>query len=113
MEDVLKADIFFFVTTIAVVVLSVLMAFALYYLVQILRRVRDIAELARTEADQLKDDFEDLREDVHEGMAHAKTYARALTGAMSAQNLITHLMDFIAQARKRPRRTRKKRAKDE
>ncbi len=41
MDTLMKADIFFFVTTIAVVVFLVLGSIALYYLISVLRNLRD------------------------------------------------------------------------
>lgn len=44
MDTVMKADIFFFVTTIAVVVFMTLASIALWYLIKILRSVRRAAD---------------------------------------------------------------------
>lgn len=44
MESIVKADIFFFITSIAVILVTALVIVALYYCVRILRNVRDISE---------------------------------------------------------------------
>ena len=43
MNDILHANIFFFVTTVVVVVLGVLAIVALYYVLGILKNIRDIS----------------------------------------------------------------------
>lgn len=45
MDTLIHADIFFFVTTIAVVVALVLFAIFMYYLIQISRNFRDISDI--------------------------------------------------------------------
>jgi hypothetical protein len=41
MESLMKADIFFFVTTVAVVAVTICLVYAGYYLIRILRNVRE------------------------------------------------------------------------
>lgn len=57
----MHADVFFFITAIAVIVLSVGAAVVLYYVIGIVRDVRAITEKVRTASDGLERDFEDLR----------------------------------------------------
>jgi heme exporter protein D len=61
METFLKADIFFVITAVAVVVLSVLVGVAVVYLIRILKNVREISDTAKREADLLAADIDDLR----------------------------------------------------
>lgn len=61
METLLQADIFFFITAVATVVLSILVGIAVVYLIRILRNVRDISDTAKREADALASDVEELR----------------------------------------------------
>lgn len=61
METFLKADIFFVITAVSVVVLSVLVGVAVVYLIRILKNVRDISDTAKREADLLAGDIDDLR----------------------------------------------------
>jgi uncharacterized protein YoxC len=61
METFLKADIFFVITAVSVVVLSVLVGVAVVYLIRILKNVREISDTAKREADLLASDIDDLR----------------------------------------------------
>lgn len=61
MEDLMKADIFFFITTIAVVVFSLLGAVMLFYGIKIARDIQKIAEIARRESEEIIKDIDDVR----------------------------------------------------
>ena len=77
MESFLKADIFFFITTIAVIVVAGFIAAALMYLVATLRDIRHVARIVKEEASNITDDVKALRDKVKsEGMR------------------LTHLLDF-------------------
>jgi hypothetical protein len=64
MNDFYKQDVFFFVTTIAVVVVTIIVVIAAAYVIKILNDVRYIAKKAKTEADLLTEDLQDLRTNV-------------------------------------------------
>ena len=53
METLIHADVFFFITTIAVIVVALLIAAGLFYLVRILRDIQRIADLVRGAAEKL------------------------------------------------------------
>jgi MFS superfamily sulfate permease-like transporter len=61
MSEVLQANIFFFITSVAVVFVTVLIGVALFYLVSILRNIRDISERVKRGSEVLGRDFSDLR----------------------------------------------------
>ncbi len=68
MTDFMKMDVFFYITTIAVVVLTVILAIATIYGIKILRDIKYIAGKARAEADALAEDIGELRDNVkHQG----------------------------------------------
>ena len=52
MDTLLKADIFFVVTTVAVFVVAAIVIWALVYLIKILRNVEDISETVKKETKQ-------------------------------------------------------------
>ena len=79
MDTLVHADIFFFVTTIAVVVIAVAIIVVSFYLVDFLRRARDIAEDVKRETAL-------VREDIH----HARMRVKA--GGLR----LAHLMDFFS-----------------
>ncbi len=64
MEDFIKMDVFFAVTTASVVVVGVLLAVALFYAIRILRNVDHVSERVAEESDNIKVDLEDLRTNV-------------------------------------------------
>ncbi len=57
----MKADIFFFITTVAVVVFSLLGAIILFYGIKIARDIQKIAEIARRESEEIIKDIDDVR----------------------------------------------------
>lgn len=68
MEALVQADIFFFITAIAVVFGTGAFLVAMWYVIQILRDVREISTKAKNAADKLEVDFEALRTDLkHKG----------------------------------------------
>lgn len=84
METIAKADIFFFITSVAVILLALLGAAALVYAIRILRSIRKIADLAQHEAQNLSQDIQDLRDEVKKEGGRLggaiKAFARMLLG---------------------------------
>lgn len=66
MDLVLQTNIFFYITSAAVVVVTVLVCIVLYYLVRILRDVRDMTDRMRRGSEALASDLESLRVSVKE-----------------------------------------------
>lgn len=62
MDSILKSDIFFFIASIAVIVLSAVVAVALVYAIRILRNVEHISKIVRDESDSIVKDVSKLRE---------------------------------------------------
>lgn len=56
MSEFMKMDVFFFVTTLAVIVLTALISIAIWKLLKILKHVERIAEMAGEEAEHIRDD---------------------------------------------------------
>ena len=61
MDTLIHADVFFFVTTVAVIILTIVFAVTLFYLIAVLRRARDIAEQIKEEATLVRHDIHDAR----------------------------------------------------
>lgn len=69
MEDFLKMDIFFTVTTVVAIFLGVLSIFAMYYIVKILKSFDGIMRNVHEESDDIRTDIHILRQKVRdEGM---------------------------------------------
>lgn len=69
MEDVVQADIFFFITTVAVVVLTIALTVALIYLVLILKSIRRLVRQLEERAAEISEDITELRMNVR-GAVH-------------------------------------------
>jgi len=67
MTEVMKSDVFFFVTTLAVIVLSLAILVALIYLIFILKDAKRLSSRARVEGEALFDDIEGVRNTVKNG----------------------------------------------
>ncbi len=61
MQTLVHADIFFFISTVALVVLSILLAICLYYVIGILRNVREVSERIKKASGSLEKDLDGLR----------------------------------------------------
>ncbi|HZX50378.1 MAG TPA: hypothetical protein VFE94_04540 [Candidatus Paceibacterota bacterium] len=66
METFVKADIFFFVTTVAIFLVTILLAVALVYAIRILRDVQHMVRRAKEESDGLFEDISQLRAFIRE-----------------------------------------------
>ena len=64
MDDFLKMDVFFAITTVAVLVLTVLVGFVLVRLLKILKSIQRILVLAEKESELVREDIGHLREKV-------------------------------------------------
>ena len=84
METLLKADIFFFVTTIVVIVLSIVIAVALVYVVRILRDILHVTRNVRDESDKIVADVDEFRSDMKkQGTVVSSTISILLKGVNS------------------------------
>ncbi len=70
----MKSEIFFFITSIAVVILTILLGILITYLIRILRNVDDISEKAKDEAGLIKEDIAELRQNVKTEGAKVKHF---------------------------------------
>ncbi len=61
MEEFMKADIFFFITSIAVVLVTIGSVVALYYIIRILRNIREVTERMDEGSKVLAEDLSELR----------------------------------------------------
>lgn len=66
MESVAKSDAFFFITTIAVIVVTVMVVIACAYLIRIISDVKYITKRAKKETDEIADDLKAAREHMKE-----------------------------------------------
>ncbi|MFM2374557.1 MAG: hypothetical protein RLZZ234_552 [Candidatus Parcubacteria bacterium] len=77
MSEVLHTNIFFIITSISVVVVTCMVAVALYYLIRILRAVRDIAERVREGSEVIAEDVATVRAGIVSGRFFTDVVKRA------------------------------------
>ncbi len=102
METLLKADIFFFVTTIAVIFFIVL----LIYLILILKNIFHISKLVKKESENVVKDISDLRGSVREEAGKLKKDVNSLSEY--AKNESEGILDSISQAHETVRKDAEK-----
>ncbi len=86
MTEVLQANIFFFITSVAVVVFTVLVCVAVYYVIRILRTVDKIVERIDSGSETIAEDISQLRSYIAEG------------------SLISQIVGLFVKTKKRSRR---------
>ena len=74
METLMKSEIFFFITSIATVILTILIGIVAAYLIRILRNVDDISKTAKNEASLIKEDVADLRQNIRDEGIKVKSF---------------------------------------
>lgn len=68
-ESLIHADIFFFISTIALVLISIGIIIALVYSIKILRNIREVTEKIKYESGEIVADLKELRLSLrHEGV---------------------------------------------
>ena len=72
METLFKADIFFFITSIAIVVLGSFLIVLFIYIIGILRDVKDISHRAKRESELIAEDIAEFRTTVRQQGANIK-----------------------------------------
>lgn len=72
MSSFLQADIFFFITTIAVIIFGVILGFSGYYLIKILKNLREMTDTVHEEVRLIKQDIDDLRSGVRDRLEVAE-----------------------------------------
>ena len=85
MTEVVHADIFFFITSVVVIVVGAGLAVATYFVIDILRDVRVVAKKVRKASDELEQDFEDLRSNIKSEGVRVRTVFEMVLGFMARQ----------------------------
>lgn len=73
MDEFLKMDIFFFVTTLVVIVVACLAAFVLWRLERVLKNVEHISKQIAIESDMVRQDLAEMRSDIRHGKSRLKS----------------------------------------
>lgn len=75
MNDFYQMHVFFFVTTIAVVLLTIVLAVAAVYIIKILKDIKYISKKAKSEADIISGELSELRQNVKQQGAKLKFFS--------------------------------------
>ncbi|MDP1707271.1 MAG: hypothetical protein Q8L30_01845 [bacterium] len=73
MDDFLKMDIFFFVTTVAVVLFVFLGAVVTWRISRVLKNIEHISEQVALESDNIRLDLAEVRSDIRRGKGKLKS----------------------------------------
>ncbi|MEX2514947.1 MAG: hypothetical protein WD335_02335 [Candidatus Paceibacterota bacterium] len=88
MESILQADIFFFVTTVVMIVVGILLAVFLVYAIKLIRDIYIIMEIVREEAVDVIDDIDAFRRNVR----HKAARLSGLLGAVTTARFIRRIL---------------------
>lgn len=73
MNDFIKMDIFFFITSVAVVLFTLLGAFVLWRVARVLKNIEHISEQVSLESDNIRGDLAEVRADIRRGKGKLKS----------------------------------------
>jgi hypothetical protein len=105
MSSLLQADIFFFITTIAVIVLLIMALVIGYFVFKVVRHAEYIAKKIRDESDHISDDIAYLRANIKEKVTHASF------GLGGVFRMISSVFSRTQSKTKEPRKTKSRPAK--
>ncbi|HVV39293.1 MAG TPA: hypothetical protein VHD31_03120 [Candidatus Paceibacterota bacterium] len=83
MNEVVHADIFFFITSLAVLCITIGILMVLYYLIPVARDLREIVGKIRKAGDEVEKDFEALRANLREEGTKGKTILNLVFGFLT------------------------------
>lgn len=86
MDSIIHADIFFFITTISVVILTVFFSIIAFYLVRIMRNFSHISETLKDGVDNASDELREMSEHVRESPVFSFIFGRKKTKKRSKKS---------------------------
>ena len=107
----IHADIFFYITSMAVVVLTALLIILFYYLVKIARHMEHTAKRLREESDHIMEDVSMIRESIEEQGGRAMSVLRFIFGSFLGSKISSHRKS--KSSRKSEKNSRGKSRKEE
>ena len=100
----MQADIFFFITSIAVIALTILLVIICILVVKILQRLREMADTVNDEVQLIKQDIDDLRAGVRDQLEVAER--SPLTSFLAS--MVAHVRGTKPKKRTTRRKSNKK-----
>jgi len=89
MNTLIHADIFFYVTTIAVIILTFLVAVVLVYAVKVTRALSELAEKIRDEGGQIVETMAAVREKIEEEGLKAASFGKMVKGFFIGKSIFS------------------------
>ena len=89
-QSLIHADIFFYITSIAVIILTALLIILFYYLVKIARHLEHTSKRLREESDHIMDDVSIIRESIEEQGGRAMSALRFIFGSLLHSKSSSH-----------------------
>lgn len=83
METLIHADIFFFITSIAVAVVTIALCIVAYFAYKAFRVLKEIGEVVRDEARLIKEDIDGARDTIRTNTKVISTIIKAVAGTGS------------------------------
>ncbi|NQV93372.1 hypothetical protein HQ403_02635 [Candidatus Kaiserbacteria bacterium] len=80
METLIHADIFFFITSIAVVVVTIALCIVTYFAFKAFRVLKEIGEIVRDEAKLIKEDIDGARNTIRTNTKVINTIIKSVAG---------------------------------
>ena len=84
MNDILHANIFFFITSVAVLAVTFMLIIVLWYVIAILREVRRVAKKVRTASESIEQDIAYVRGEVKSHTEKITSFLGAALGGFFA-----------------------------
>lgn len=98
MESLVKADIFFFVTTIVVIVWGIIGIIIGVLIIKILRNIRDVSDTTKREVTHLMHDISEVRQDVKAGIQATSRYTKMAAQTVGVRQILGFLINQIMNA---------------
>lgn len=86
MDSLLQADVFFFVTTVSVVLVTVLLAVAIFYIIRILKDFNDISRILKSGAQGAQENFSKLCDAVYESPVFTFIFGKSFRKSSSRRS---------------------------
>ena len=109
MTELVSAPIFVFITGTAEVLIVVFVAIILAYGVLVAKNIKDLSGIAKKETAKIVRDIEAARDDIKSGVEFTKKRIGLVAGALSAQRVLSAIINGASGAIKKSARRKTKR----
>ncbi len=100
MNSLIHADVFFFITSIAVVAVTLLVAVILFYVAMTARTISKITEKIKKESDEVLEDLSIFREKIKENSSHMSGFGKWLMTVILGKSVSAAFKNFSKKSTK-------------